>query len=758
MLELTIKLTIDLTIDFTVDDQMSSSAPTSRPRPRPPRERLSNLRDSPLPQPKQYPKKKARKCPGCSTPDIQEIDGQTVCVSCGTVISDSVIVNEISYGEATSGAAIVQGTTVHEGQRFAKSSGTAFRRGGRSSEDHAETALREGKDELTRLADALKIPNVVDTAYRYYTMARIHHFHRPRRENAAICLYIACRQQNGNTTMLIDFAELISCNVFDLGATYKQFLKAISLEDEIESIPLIEIEPLILKYAKRLEFGNYTKLVANDAASILSRMDRDWIVTGRQPAALCGACLILAARMNNFRRSVREVVYVVKAGEVSIHKRLEEFRRTKAGRMTVKQFRDYGKRLKDTAEPPILYESRRKEERKRKRDASSLEISSTPDPATLLPTPTPSHPPRMDAEGFVIPDLPIDPSLTLSALSHADSTDSTSQQPPKKRRRKDKPVPMTLTPDDLLPSEAALEQEISTIVAARSQESAFEAARARATMIAHAELEREAAARARRRPTSWRNAVAESETVAADEFDDDPEVANCLLTPREVDAKERIWVSYNADWLRARQERELDAALEAARGLSGARRGGGRAPSAAARRPDAAAQAPSPAATPAEAMLRLIERRAGRASRAVFSRHLNYDKLKRIYAPSAATSEGAPSVSGASARSASPGTPESGDGGGGGGDGEDDDGEVVEVEADESERAAQRDAGTSSKNNPIEISDDESTDVSSEDEDDEPDAGPTGARQHFGDAYDEEMAEEEEEEDVDYDELGLREM
>jgi len=738
---------------------MSSSTPASRPRPRPQRERLSNLRDSPLPQPKQYQKKKARRCPGCSTPDIQEIDGQTVCVSCGTVISDSVIVNEISYGEATSGAAIVQGTTVHEGQRFAKSSGAAFRRGGRSSEDHAETALREGKDELTRLADALKIPNVVDTAYRYYTMARIHHFHRPRRENAAICLYIACRQQNGNTTMLIDFAELIRCNVFDLGATYKQFLKAISLEDEIESIPLIEIEPLILKYAKRLEFGNYTKLVANDAATILSRMDRDWIVTGRQPAALCGACLILAARMNNFRRSVREVVYVVKAGEVSIHKRLEEFRRTKAGRMTVKQFRDYGKRLKDTAEPPILYESRRKEERKRKRDASSLETSSTPDPVALLPTPTPSHPPRIDAEGFVIPDLPIDPSLALSTSSRADSTGSASQQPPKKRRRQEKPPPVTITADDLLPSEAALEQEISTIVASRSQESAFEAARARATMIAHAELEREAAERARRRPTSWRNAVADTEVVAPDEFDDDPEVANCLLSAREVDAKERIWVSFNADWLRARQERELDALMEAARGPAGGARRGGRGRSAAAaddakagrvRRGDGSVLGGSPATTPAEAMQRMIERRANRA---VFSRHLNYDKLKRIYAPSAATSEGAPSVSGASARSASPDTPQSGDG-----NGEEDDGEIVEVEADESERAAQRDAGTSSKNNPIEISDDESTDVSSDDEDDEPDAGPAGARQHFGDEYDDELAEDEDEEDVDYDELGLREM
>ena len=79
------------------------------------------------------------------------------------------------------------------------------------------------------------------------------------------------------------------------------------------------------------------------------------MVTGRQPPALCGAALILAARMNNFRRSVREVVYVVKAGDGTVMRRLEEFRRTKAGRLTVSQFREYGERLKDTAEPPSVY-------------------------------------------------------------------------------------------------------------------------------------------------------------------------------------------------------------------------------------------------------------------------------------------------------------------------------------------------------------------------------------------------------------------
>jgi len=620
--------------------KMSTPNSAPRPRARQQRERLSSLRNSPLPQPKQYSRKKSQRCPGCSTPDIQEVDGQTVCISCGTVISDSVIVNEITYGEAASGAAVVQGTTVHEGQRFAKSSGTGFRRG-RTAEDNAETALREGKDELNRLANALRITGLVDSAYNLYQMARIHHFHRPRRENAAICLYIACRQTKGNTTMLIDFAEQIRCNVFDLGATYKQFLKAINLEEEIESIPLIEIEPLILKYAKRLEFGSYTKLVANDAAAILARMDRDWIITGRQPAALCGACLILAARMNNFRRTIREVVYVVKAGEVTIHKRLEEFRRTKAGRMTVKQFRDYGTRLKDAADPPVLYEAKLKEERKRKRNQAISETPRSEGTAshenTITPSTEPLHP-RRDKDGFVIPELPVDPTISSSSTSRNESTPPDPTSPaeeegiskrPHKRRKREKPQPIVISQEDLLAEDTELEQEISAIVSKHEREDQFEATHARARMIASAELEKEEREKMRRRYASWRNPIPETEEIGDDEFEDDPEVANCLLTEREIEVKEKIWVSFNADWMRKQQDKILDRMMAEAMGKKEKKRSGvdGKGKS---KRGDGSVLGESPAMSPAEASQRMIEKRA---KRAVFSRHLNYEKLMDLESP-----------------------------------------------------------------------------------------------------------------------------
>ena len=47
-------------------------------------------------------------------------------MNCATVANDSVIVNEVTFGEAASGAALVQGTTIQEGQRYAPITGLNF--------------------------------------------------------------------------------------------------------------------------------------------------------------------------------------------------------------------------------------------------------------------------------------------------------------------------------------------------------------------------------------------------------------------------------------------------------------------------------------------------------------------------------------------------------------------------------------------------------------------------------------------------------
>lgn len=88
-------------------------------------------------------------------------------------------------------------------------------------------------------------------------------------------------------------------------------------------------------------------------------MGRDWMHIGRRPAGVCGACLLLAARMNNFRRSITEVVQVVKIADVTLRKRLDEFRETPSGALTVADFRTLW--LDETADPPAFSRNQRKE-------------------------------------------------------------------------------------------------------------------------------------------------------------------------------------------------------------------------------------------------------------------------------------------------------------------------------------------------------------------------------------------------------------
>lgn len=105
-------------------------------------------------------------------------------------------------------------------------------------------------------------------------------------------------------------------NVFTLGATFLKLCRILNL-----TLPHVDPSLYISRFAVALDFGDYTQRVAQDAVRIAQRMDRDWITSGRRPAGICGACLLIAARMNGFRRTTREMIYVVKVADVTIQKR-----------------------------------------------------------------------------------------------------------------------------------------------------------------------------------------------------------------------------------------------------------------------------------------------------------------------------------------------------------------------------------------------------------------------------------------------------
>lgn len=361
--------------------------------------------------------------------------------------------------------------------------------------------------------------------------------------------------------------------------------------------------------------------VAGDAVRIVQRMNRDWMTTGRRPAGVCGAALILAARMNNFRRTIREVVYVVKVTEITISQRLNEFGSTESGELTVDQFRSV--QLENSHDPPAF--TRAKEGHKFKslkrslpETAAEIEddaISLAESEAESVQSFQSIQPHRLDADGFAIPNLPIDPALMDSQhrrpsinkavnevleetkAEAADSKDVKSKS--KGSRQESYPVPSA----EQLASEDALEDEMRNMLAKGS------------TMIESF--------------VPSQKQVSDSTEIDATEFEDDPEVANCLLSPNEVEIKECIWVHENKDYLRTQQAKALKRALtEATSGPSKPRKrrkgrlgdvgylegeGG-----------EEGGRRSARATTPAEATRRMLERRG-------YSKKINYSLLDTLY-------------------------------------------------------------------------------------------------------------------------------
>lgn len=606
---------------------MSTSKPTPR-GPRAPVGRLASLkaptptpikRPTPIgrpqpPRPTTHPKTSSCPNPGCPAPHIVEDEGQKVCSGCGTVISESNIVSEVTFGESASGAAVVQGTFVGEDQTHVRSYGPGFQRGG--GMESREMTEQNGNRYINQLSRALNIPeSATKAAGQVFKLAVGLNFIQGRRTKtvAAVCLYIACRRQDGNTVMLIDFADVLMINVFKLGRTYKALLDELRLGGNVFLMNPIDPESLIYRFAKQLEFGSSTMQVAGEAVRIVQRMNRDWMTTGRRPAGVCGAALILAARMNNFRRTVREVVYVVKVTEITISQRLNEFSSTESGDLTVDQFRSV--QLENAHDPPSFTRARegRKPSQVKKKGAETaaeLEYDSALESEAGSVQPT-----RVDADGFAIPSLPIDPALSEKAHRRASINkavndvieDAQNEELDQKiikgkaSRQPSLPPPSA----EQVASEEALEDEMRTMLAKGSNmiESVVE--------------------------PSKKIPISDSAEIDVTEFEDDPEVANCLLSPAEVEIKEHIWVHENKEYLRTQQSKALKRALaEATAGPSShkprKRRKGRMGDVAYLEGEEGADGRSSRASTPAEATRRMLEVRG-------YSKKINYSLLDTLY-------------------------------------------------------------------------------------------------------------------------------
>ncbi|KAL9600688.1 MAG: hypothetical protein Q9219_003018 [cf. Caloplaca sp. 3 TL-2023] len=376
--------------------------------------------------------------PSCQSRDLEEENGYLICQTCGTVLQETNIVSDNMFIDAPGGESMRTGVTVGNDAARARVYDALAARivGGMSSREVSEA---NGRQAIRAVAGhPLNIvQDLQDTAMQVYKLCLANNFVQGRltKSVAAVCLYIACRRsKENNKFMLIDFADKCYINVFKLGSIFKDLLDVLHLSSSaFQSLEPINIESLILRFAEQMNFGRMKQRIANEAVRIVQRMSRDWMTDGRRPAGICGAALILAARMNNFRRVVREVVYTVKVAEVTILKRLDEFSQTESSGLTVEEFRT--KDLERAEDPPSFRnkdkakkkKKNKKGKRKRAREieendeeddaveategASERELSATPSNANdQLQTPAATQAQR-DRQSMPPPPVPIDPAL-----------------------------------------------------------------------------------------------------------------------------------------------------------------------------------------------------------------------------------------------------------------------------------------------------------------------------------------------------------
>ncbi|KAL8908661.1 MAG: hypothetical protein Q9171_005343 [Xanthocarpia ochracea] len=293
----------------------------------------------------------------CGSTNLDEDNGYLVCQACGTIIQETNIVSDNTFIETGGGESMRAGVTVGNDASRARVYDPVGARiaGGMTSREVSEA---NGRHAIRAVAGhPLNIvQDLQDAAMQVYKLALANNFVQGRHTKsvAAVCLYIACRRSNENNKwMLIDFADKCDMNVFKLGMTFKALLKVLHVSPHFfQTLEPVNIEGLILRFAEQMQFGRAKQRIANEAARIVQRMSRDWMTEGRRPAGICGAALILAARMNNYRRAVMEVVYIVKVAEVTLFKRLDEFKATESGGLTVEQFRTID--LPGAADPPAF--------------------------------------------------------------------------------------------------------------------------------------------------------------------------------------------------------------------------------------------------------------------------------------------------------------------------------------------------------------------------------------------------------------------
>ena len=297
------------------------------------------------------------KCEKCDNIHKDPFTGNLICRTCGAVIQESqIVVDDLEFDENQN----VAGTFVGN-NKF-----PFYSRGNNALNqmiDPNQRNLLETYKLMEKYSNILTIPdNVKEKAKKFYNEASNKKFTQGRKKELIVgaILYLACRNER-TTHLLIDFSDALKINLFKIGSIY---IKLVKILNKSEDIKIIDPSLFMRRFCNKFNLGNKAKEVEKVALKILQFMKRDWIACGRRPAGICGACILISAKLHNLNIDINNISKVVHVCPKTIFNRIEEFSLTRVALMTKEEFEIFKESdFYPGADPPAFLKNLKKKEK-----------------------------------------------------------------------------------------------------------------------------------------------------------------------------------------------------------------------------------------------------------------------------------------------------------------------------------------------------------------------------------------------------------
>lgn len=173
----------------------------------------------------------------------------------------------------------------------------------------------------------------VERAFRWYKLCLQYSLSKGKSilYTLSACVYITCRQE-ATPHLLIDFSNALRIDMYKIGRVFLRLRNLLGVD-----ISLADPSLYMHRFVSQLKFQN--RDILDYSVRLVSRMRKDWILTGRRPNNSCGAALLIASRIFGEERSITDISRAVHSSPSTILKRLHELSETRSAELGIEEFK-----------------------------------------------------------------------------------------------------------------------------------------------------------------------------------------------------------------------------------------------------------------------------------------------------------------------------------------------------------------------------------------------------------------------------------